>query len=78
MVLIGDRGFAASGWFSPTLDFFFGLRTCGCLFSGDLCVSAPLEDFFLGDLRREAFVLVAIRGRGAKMALSSGKSSSDE
>jgi len=62
---------------------FIGLgMPCSCcdilFFSGDLGGMLPTAPFFLGDLRRLELVPVAINGVGARMALSSGSSSSDK
>lgn len=49
-----------------------------CCFSGDRVMSTVAAAFFRGDLRRVVLAPVAIKGVGARIALRSGNSSSEE
>ncbi len=80
LVLLGDRLpiDRPSTWRDSCLE---GIAVVfRILFSGETPAPIPASAtaFFRGDRRREVFALVAINGLGARMALSSGRSSSDE
>lgn len=77
-VLAGDCGLC-NLCVGIALAVFIGLFTLDLIFfSGDFDVAATIVPLFRGDRRRLECVLVAIRGRGARIALRSGNSSSEE